>query len=102
MNNLMSEFLGRHGIDDQLTASLIVSAARKWVSTSSDDLLREDVHVISYVDGVIKVAVRHAPAAYLLQRYVEQMKNDLLQQFPSKEIREITHKIDPKIFENQV
>ena len=96
----MSEFLGRHGINDQMTASLIVTAARKWMNDCTDELLREDVYVISYVDGVIKVAVRHAPAAYLLQRYVDQMKIDLLQQFPSKEIREITHKIDPNIFEN--
>lgn len=102
IDNLMSDFLKRHGFERQVTSAMIVQKARELIVDLLPTHAKGDVRVISFNDSVLKVAVRHAAAGFEVGLIAERLRDILLREFPSTDIAKITHKLDPKVFENFV
>lgn len=98
----MSAFLKRHGFERQVTSAMLVQKARSLTSDLLPPHARNDVRVISFNEGQLKIAVRHAAAGFEVSQIAGLLRDALLREFPSTDIAKITHKLDPKAFENFV
>lgn len=85
LDNLLTAALNRHGIQKQVTATLIVQRANTLLSALVQGTpLAADVYVISYKNDELVVACRHAAASFDAQALLVQLRADLECSFPKK------------------
>ncbi len=82
--SLLSSFSKRHHIGAQLTASRVIAEAnRLFVEIAADTPLVNDVRIVSYKDGTLLFACRHAAAMYAMQKTAHDVARALECAFPA-------------------
>ncbi|HCC83773.1 TPA: hypothetical protein DEP96_02905 [Candidatus Uhrbacteria bacterium] len=84
-NLLATSFLKRHGIEQSVTATMIVQRANAILAELIvNSPLKNDVYVISYKNDELVVACRHAAASHAVQGLLPQLRQAIQQDFPNK------------------
>jgi hypothetical protein len=82
---LATSFLKRHGIEQSVTATMIVQRANAILAgLIVDSPLKNDVYIISYKNDELVVACRHAAASHGVQQLLPQLRAAIQQDFPNK------------------
>lgn len=96
IGNLLSGALKRHGIDRQVTATVIVARANEILAALvAGTPLAGDVTVVVYKDNELVIACPHAPASHDVQGFVPQLQAELETAFPDKSFRRVVTRIAP-------
>lgn len=96
IGNLLSGAMKRHGIDRQVTATVIVARANEILNTLvTGTPLYGDVTVVVYKDNELVIACPHAPASHDVQGFVPQLKSELEVAFPDKSFSRVVTRIVP-------
>lgn len=96
IGNLLGNAMKRHGIDRQVTATVIVARANEILSVLvMGTPMQNDVTVVVYKDNELVIACAHAPASHDVQGFVPQLRAELEVAFPDKAFRNIVTRIVP-------
>lgn len=94
LGNLLTSALNRHGIQKQVTATMIVQRANQiLLDIVAGTPLVEDVRVIVYKNDELIVACRHAAASYDAQQILPTLGKELERSFPDKSFRRIVARV---------
>ncbi len=84
-NLISSSWLKRHGIEQEVSATMIVQRANAVLADLIiDSPLKADVYVIAYKNEELIIACRHAAATHAMQEFLPRLKQAIQQAFPSK------------------
>lgn len=102
LGNLLTSALNRHGIQKQVTATMIVQRANQILhELVVGTPLVEDVRVIVYKNDELIVACRHAAASYDAQQLLPALGKELERSFPDKTFRRIMTRVSGQEWYNQ-
>lgn len=101
IGNLLSGALKRHGIDRQVTATVIVARANEVLAgLVAGTPMQGDVQVVVYKDQELVIACPHAAASHDVQGFVPMLQAELEQLFPDKTFRKVVTRIVPAAWYN--
>lgn len=101
IGNLLTSALKRHGIDRQVTATVIVAKANEILAVLTEGTpLHDDVSVVAYKEQELIIACPHAPASHDVQGFLPALQAELERQFPDKTFRRMVTRIVPAAWYN--
>ena len=96
IGNLLGNAMKRHGIDRQVTATVIVARANEILNVLvTGTPLFGDVTVVVYKDSELVIACPHAPASHDVQGFIPPLLAELEVAFPDKAFRKVVTRIVP-------
>ncbi|RMD51769.1 hypothetical protein D6827_01510 [Candidatus Parcubacteria bacterium] len=100
LNDIINSALSRHGIARQVTAAMAVKKAQAILLSLIDDVLHDDMRVISFTDNILNIACRHPAAAHHCQRIEKDLIYSLHRELPSITVEKINYKINPHLLDS--
>lgn len=94
-----SAFLKRHGIERQVTSSLIVNEANAELKKVLDLHAQPDVLAVSFRNFELLIACRHPAAVHVVHPFSEGLKIHLEAKFGSITISKVNCRFSPQSFE---
>ena len=96
LKNMLGGALARHGITRQVTAAMVVVRANEVLAEMLGKPLVDDVRALSFRDGRLSLACRHASAAYDAEPCTEALAHRLEEAIPDVSIVAIDVRVNPE------
>ncbi|MBI1908022.1 DUF721 domain-containing protein [Candidatus Uhrbacteria bacterium] len=94
LGNLLNSALNRHGIQKQVTATMVVQRANHILSSLvAGTPLADDARVVVYKNDELVVSCRHAAASYDVQPLLPALRGELERTFPDKTFSRIITRV---------
>lgn len=89
LKNLIRTAVHRAGISQQVHATHVTETTRAFLETALLPSLITQVHVVSFVDGVLKIACQSAVAAHEVKSVQEGIVEAVVSTIPTCQIRHV-------------
>ena len=96
LKGMLDGALARHGIRRQVAAAMIVVKANEVLTAMLVRPLVDDVRALSFRDGHLVLACRHAAAAYDAHTIVDALAERLGESMPDANILAIDVRVNPE------
>ncbi len=94
MKSLVRRSIQKKQMGSAVTASQIVTWGNEFLTDVMPHQTRRDARVISFRDGVIKIATRTGATNHYLRGFEEEMKNRMMEKFHEIQLTHVLYAIN--------